>query len=420
MENTRIKARQLIVCIDGTNNRFSDEPTNVVRLFRSLPKDSETLLAYYDQGVGTFGLSETLFEWQKVPSRIAGLMFGWGIKRNVLNAYRFLMENYRDGDQIFLFGFSRGSYAVRVLAALLHTIGLLPAHQVQLTDFAWSLLTTRLQPDGNAPKPDRQRAMSYTWWRMSADKKPDFKLMGEFKGSFARPVSIHFLGLFDTVSSVGWVYDPLIVPYTRRNEDVKIIRHAVSLDERRSFFRQNLWAEGEGVNLKQVWFAGVHSDVGGGYPVGESQLALIALRWMIGECLEAGLSIDAEACRAELYPASSVLRDPLAQAHNSLTRNWLIAEWVPRLVWNPRSHRRTLEYGSMPPFGKARSRVIPTPENGQRIRVHASVAARLKGPLNSDQSWGSQLSYQPQNLLDIDSELIEQVGDSPRLDEYNL
>ncbi len=420
MDNTRIKARQLIVCIDGTNNRFSDEPTNVVRLFRSLPKDSETLLAYYDQGVGTFGLSETLFEWQKVPSRIAGLMFGWGIKRNVLNAYRFLMENYRDGDQIFLFGFSRGSYAVRVLAALLYTIGLLPAHQVQLTDFAWSLLTTRLQPDGNAPKPDRQRAMSYTWWRMSADKKPDFKLMGEFKGSFARPVSIHFLGLFDTVSSVGWVYDPLIVPYTRRNEDVKIIRHAVSLDERRSFFRQNLWAEGKGVNLKQVWFAGVHSDVGGGYPVGESQLALIALRWMIGECLEAGLSIDAEACRAELYPASSVLRDPLAQAHNSLTRNWLIAEWVPRLVWNPRTHKRTLEYGSMPPFGKARSREIPTPENGQKTRVHASVAARLKGPLNSDQPWGSQLSYQPQNLPDIDSESIEQVGDSPRLDEYNL
>ncbi|UUT22746.1 MULTISPECIES: DUF2235 domain-containing protein [Pseudomonas] len=419
MDNTRIKARQLIVCIDGTNNRFSDEPTNVVRLFRSLPKDSETLLAYYDQGVGTFGLSETLFEWQKVPSRIAGLMFGWGIKRNVLNAYRFLMENYRDGDQIFLFGFSRGSYAVRVLAALLYTIGLLPAHQAQLMDFAWSLLTTRQRSADNS-KPNRQRAMSYTWWRMSADKKPDFDLMEAFKGSFARKVSIHFLGLFDTVSSVGWVYDPLIVPYTRRNEEVKIIRHAVSLDERRSFFRQNLWAEGKGVNLKQVWFAGVHSDVGGGYPVGESQLALIALRWMIGECLEAGLSIDAEACRAELYPASSVLRDPLAQAHNSLTRNWLIAEWVPRLVWNPRTHKRTLEYGSMPPFGKARSREIPTPENGQKIRVHASVAARLKGPLNSDQPWGSQLSYQPQNLPDIDSESIEQVGDSPRLDEYNL
>ncbi|SDY38444.1 DUF2235 domain-containing protein [Pseudomonas sp. NFIX28] len=412
-------ARQLIVCIDGTNNRFSDEPTNVVRLFRSLPRDSKTLLAYYDQGVGTFGLSETLFEWQKVPSRIAGLMFGWGIKRNVLNAYRFLMENYRDGDQIFLFGFSRGSYAVRVLAALLHTIGLLPAHQPQLMDFAWSLLTTRLQPEDNTSEPNRQRAMSYTWWRMSADKKPDFKLMGAFKGSFARKVSIHFLGLFDTVSSVGWVYDPLIVPYTRRNKDVRIIRHAVSLDERRSFFRQNLWTEDEGVNQKQVWFAGVHADIGGGYPVGESQLALIALRWMIGECLEAGLSIDAEACRAELYPPS-VLQDPLAQAHDSLTRNWLIAEWVPRLVWNTKTHKRIREYGSMPPFGKPRSREILRDKAGQKVRVHDSVAVRLKGSLADDQPWGSQLTYQPENLLRIDAALIEQVGDSPRLDEYNL
>ncbi|MGE7957601.1 DUF2235 domain-containing protein [Pseudomonas sp. NPDC089530] len=412
-------ARQLIVCIDGTNNRFSDEPTNVVRLFRSLPKDSDTLLAYYDQGVGTFGLSETLFEWQKVPSRVAGLMFGWGIKRNVLNAYRFLMENYRKGDQIFLFGFSRGSYAVRVLAALLHTIGLLPAHQTQLMDFAWSLLTARLQPGGSA-QPDRKRVLSYAWWRMSGDKKPDFDLMGSFKASFSRSVGVHFLGLFDTVSSVGWVYDPLIVPYTRRNKDVKIIRHAVSLDERRSFFRQNLWTAGEGVNLKQVWFAGVHADVGGGYPASESQLALIALRWMIGECLEAGLRIDVEACRAELYPASSVLQDPLAQAHDSLTRNWLIAEWVPRLVWDPQTHRRTLKQGSRPPFGEARSRVIPTPEAGQKVRVHHSVVVRLKGPLSSDQPWGRQLSYRPENLLGIDSALIEPVADSPRLAEHNL
>lgn len=100
-------ARQLVLCIDGTNNRFSDEPTNVLRIFRTLPKNSETVLTYYDQGVGTFGLSETLFEWQKLPSRIAGLAFGWGIKRNVLNAYRFLMEHYKPDDQIFIYGFLR-------------------------------------------------------------------------------------------------------------------------------------------------------------------------------------------------------------------------------------------------------------------------------------------------------------------------
>lgn len=75
--------RQLVVCIDGTSNRFGDQPTNVVRLYRSLSRDPRRVLAYYDQGVGTFGLKETLFEWQKFPSRIAGLAFGWGLKRNV-------------------------------------------------------------------------------------------------------------------------------------------------------------------------------------------------------------------------------------------------------------------------------------------------------------------------------------------------
>ena len=81
--------RQLVVCIDGTSNRFGDQPTNVVRLYRSLSRDPRRVLAYYDQGVGTFGLKETLFEWQKFPSRIAGLAFGWGLKRNVEGAYRF-------------------------------------------------------------------------------------------------------------------------------------------------------------------------------------------------------------------------------------------------------------------------------------------------------------------------------------------
>ncbi|MGS4720851.1 phospholipase effector Tle1 domain-containing protein [Citrobacter farmeri] len=75
--------RQLVIFLDGTGNRFSHKPTNVIRLLRSLPKGRENVLTYYDQGVGTFGVKETLFEWQKLPSRICGLAFGWGLKRNV-------------------------------------------------------------------------------------------------------------------------------------------------------------------------------------------------------------------------------------------------------------------------------------------------------------------------------------------------
>jgi uncharacterized protein (DUF2235 family) len=413
-------ARQLILCIDGTNNRFCDKPTNVLRVFRSLPKNSDTVMTYYDQGVGTFGLSETLFEWQKVPSRIAGLAFGWGIRRNVLNAYRFLMENYQKGDQIFIFGFSRGSYAARVLAAMIHTLGLLPAHQVQQLDFAWSLLTTRTRSEKGAPDPSLSRAWSYIWWRLTARKQPNFPLMTQFKETFSQAVDIHFLGLFDTVSSVGWVYDPLVVPYTASNPSIHTIRHAVSIDERRSFFRQNLWNVAKATDLKQVWFAGVHCDVGGGYPSEESQLAVIVLRWMIGESLEAGLNIDVAACRGELYPPSCPVPDPLAQAHQSLSRLWMIAEWMPRLRWDTKTHTRTLRFGSMPPFGKPRARVIPEPEPVQRVWVHESVMARLKGPLTTGQPWGKQLKYAPENLLRINPALIDQTFDSARLAQHSL
>ncbi|MFB6402585.1 T6SS phospholipase effector Tle1-like catalytic domain-containing protein [Pseudomonas putida] len=413
-------ARQLVLCIDGTNNRFSDEPTNVLRIFRTLPKNSETVLTYYDQGVGTFGLSETLFEWQKLPSRIAGLAFGWGIKRNVLNAYRFLMEHYKPNDQIFIYGFSRGAYAARILAAMVHTLGLLPAHQAQQLDFAWSLLTTQPRAKNGSVEPSLDQVFRYIGWWLTAHKQPDFELMKQFKATFSQTVAIRFLGLFDTVSSVGWVYDPLSVPYTARNPGVDIVRHAVSIDERRCFFRQNLWrpkaTDPKPVDLKQVWFAGVHCDVGGGYPPEEAQLALIALRWMIGESLEAQLAIDVPSCRNELYPSACPVPDPLAQAHQSLSGPWMIAEWVPRLVWDLHTHTRTLLNGSMPPFGKPRGRVIHEAQ-GQRVFVHESVLARLNGALIKDQPWGDAPNYQPEN---VDRTLIDTVSDSPLLSRHGL
>ena len=211
--------RQLVIFLDGTGNRFSHKPTNVIRLLRSLPKGRENVLTYYDQGVGTFGVKETLFEWQKLPSRICGLAFGWGLKRNVEGAYHFLAKNYRQGDDIYLFGFSRGAYAARALAALIHTAGIVEGHQAHLFDYAWAMLLAR----------------------NGEEHSPDFKLQARFKSTFGRRVNVHFLGLFDTVKSVGWIYDPVIIPYTAKNPAVKIVRHAVSIDERRCFFRQHLW-----------------------------------------------------------------------------------------------------------------------------------------------------------------------------------
>jgi uncharacterized protein (DUF2235 family) len=355
--------RQLVVCLDGTGNRFSHLPTNVIHILRSLHADRTQVLAYYDQGVGTFGLKETLFEWQKVPSRVFGLAFGWGLEKVICGAYDFLAKNYEDGDEIYLFGFSRGSYAARALAALIRAVGLVPAYQVNLFDYAWAMLLSR----------DRKL------------DKPDFGLQGRFKSTFGRRIKIHFLGLFDTVSSVGWMYDPVIIPYTKHNEIVEFVRHAVSIDERRCFFRQNLWDSNpsETTNLKEVWFAGVHSDVGGGYLPETSQLARVAGRWMIGEARACGLKFDPERCLKELGPASDCATDQVASMHNSMTRAWSCAEWVPRLVWTGEGSNRHLRIGAMPPFGHPRPRFIP-----DTALIHRSVEQRLQ----------TDAEYRPPNL----------------------
>lgn len=140
---------------------------------------------------------------------------------------------------------------------------------------------------------------------------------------------------------------------------------------------------------------------------------------MIGESLEAGLNIDVAACRGELYPPSCPVPDPLAQAHQSMSRLWMIAEWLPRLRWDARTHTRILRFGSMPPFGKPGARVIQ-PEPGQKASVHESVVIRQKGTLTSGQPWGNRLKYEPENLVCIDPALIDQIFDSPELARHGL
>jgi uncharacterized protein (DUF2235 family) len=122
-----------------------------------------------------------------------------------------------------------------------------------------------------------------------------FGLARQFKDHFCIPCNPYFIGVWDTVSSVGWIENPLRLPYTANNPDVRIGRHAVSIDERRAFFRSNLWhpaPDGGPKDLKQVWFPGVHCDVGGGYPAPESGLSKIALQWMLKEAGSAGLMTD--------------------------------------------------------------------------------------------------------------------------------
>ena len=228
-------SKNIVLCCDGTGNQYSERNTNVVKLFSTLERDPAVQRLFYDPGVGTFSVHPALNKIARGWMKLLGLGFGLGIKQNICDAYQFLMKNYQEGDRVFIFGFSRGAYTARAVAGFVHKCGLLHRDNENLIPYAFNMFKREYRP--------------YIW--------------KGFKKTFSRPCPVYFLGLWDTVTSVGWVWDPLILPYTTNNPGVSTIRHAISIDERRAFFRQNLCGVEYRPNIKQVWFAGVHSDVGG-------------------------------------------------------------------------------------------------------------------------------------------------------------
>jgi hypothetical protein len=140
---------------------------------------------------------------------------------------------------------------------------------------------------------------------------------------------VHFVGVWDTVGSVGFVNNFRSFPYTGHNPEVTHVRHAVSIDERRSTFRQNLMFPAPPTqDVKNVFFAGVHSDVGGGYPPKESGLAKIAFGWMMRESKNCGLDIDEAALSRELTVVGAP-PDPCGPLHKSLKSFWWLGELLP-------------------------------------------------------------------------------------------
>ncbi|MEV1711027.1 DUF2235 domain-containing protein, partial [Pseudomonas aeruginosa] len=282
--------------------------------------------------------------------------------------------------------------AVRVLAAMLRAVGLIDAHQPHLFDYAWTLLTTRMPPRDEDKRAGTRR------------RGPDFGLLGRFRKVFGRQVKVHFLGLFDTVTSVGWVYDPLTVPYSSNNEMVDVVRQALAIDECRCFFRQNLWfgEKDRKSDVLQVWFPGMHSDVGGGYAPKDSRLALVAFTWMLGEALEAGLHVDPARSRDQLRARSKQGPDPTAPILPVMTRPWRLAEWLPLLVWDRRSGNRAWRWSR----GRPRSRPLEPVGQETRVKLHRSVQRRLD----------ECPDYRPCNLPAL--ERCDLIDDSPLLDGY--
>jgi uncharacterized protein (DUF2235 family) len=322
--------KKIVLCCDGTNNEFGDSNTNVVKLYGALRHDTPQQIACYHPGLGSMGAPSALTPLAKEWTKFFGFTFGYGLSQHLIDLYVYLMRNYEPGDHLYIFGFSRGAYTARAICSMLHVFGLIRAGQTVLIPYAIRLLKKYGVGD-NRGIADRFRQM--------------------FSSQYVKP---HFVGVWDTVSSVGALHNPLTLPFSAYNPDINIGRHAISIDERRAFFRTNLWTPDakSAENIKQVWFAGVHSDVGGGFPEPDSGLSKIALEWMLSEAHKAGLLLDPAKVDYILGRTNApgiAKPDPTAAMHHS-PRWWMFMEVIPRRRWDP----ATRAYHWKVPLGKPR------------------------------------------------------------------
>ncbi|MET8027228.1 DUF2235 domain-containing protein [Streptomyces avermitilis] len=323
----------LVVCLDGTGNQLKAKGnTNVIRLYEMLDlADPERQIAFYDPGVGTFSAAGAWTPVSRRLSKLFGLAFGSGIKTNLAEAYTYLMSHYTPGDRIYIFGFSRGAYTARALVGMLRTIGLMRPGMENLVPYAVSVY-----------------AKNKDWTRKDWDQ------LHHFAGAFSNAVDgrigipVHYLGIWDSVKAAGVLRWNLRWPYTRQLPNVQRIRHAVSIDEMRRPYREYLVTAGDKkqtgpASVEQVWFAGVHSDVGGTFD-DDPRLPTVSLKWVVDGALAAGLRVQAGAYAREvsLEPGHA-----LGEVHR-MGRIWALLTY---------RHRR------VPPDA----------------HVHASVRARLAG-----------------------------------------
>jgi uncharacterized protein (DUF2235 family) len=314
--------KNLVICCDGTNNDLAGDHTNVARVSQLAIKQPGLQHVYYDAGVGAKEVPGFMTRIGKRLSKVAGLAFGAGLVDNVSEAYLEIVRNYEPGDRVFLFGFSRGSYTVRVLAGLLFHYGLLRKENDQLARDVIKEFRNFLPDDSSPVGRDPVQREAYVQKAIAN--------AATFKAANSIDCPIHFVGIWDTVSSLGWVYEPKKFPNTAQMPNVKIIRHALALDERRAKFRTNrvrVWDAAQ-QDLQEIWFPGVHSDVGGGYPASESGLAISCLRWMLLEAKTAGLLLDHTGVKALDVDKAIAANDPYFATHESLTGAWWALEYV--------------------------------------------------------------------------------------------
>jgi uncharacterized protein (DUF2235 family) len=290
--------KRLVVCCDGTWDvpQRTDEgvpsPSNVSKLYDAVAPeapDGTKQVPFYEPGVGS-----------RRREHLRGGAFGFGLSRNVRECYGFLIEKYEPGDELFFFGFSRGAFTARSTVGFVRNSGILLRENADRIDEAFQLYR------------DRDEAT-----------KPGGATAQDFRGKYSHPdTRIHFVGVWDTVGSLGV---PLNIPFltkrwsfhdTNLSTWVDNAFHAVAIDERRKPFRPTLWTQKDptaGQTLEQVFFSGVHCNIGGGYR--DTGLSDIALLWMAGHANQAGLALDLTFARAAARPAPNAL----GKLRNSMT-----------------------------------------------------------------------------------------------------
>jgi uncharacterized protein (DUF2235 family) len=303
-------SQNLIVLSDGTGNSASKPfKTNVWRLYQALDLTDGTQVAVFGDGVGTSSVKVL---------RVLGLALGVGVKRNVLNLYKSLCRNYNEGDRIWAFGFSRGAFTIRVLVGLIHHEGLVAfSSEAELNRNALAAYRAyrkrafpTIIPWVVVGRYLRDRLIS-SWNKLTGARS--YKAVSTETAKRGRHlIDVHFVGVWDTVVAYGLPIDELtqavdkwVWPMKFRDDsllpNVQHARHALSLDDERRTFHPIPWNETaekklveakevEAGRLRQVWFAGVHSDVGGGYP--DDGLSFVALCWMIDEAAQKGLRFE--------------------------------------------------------------------------------------------------------------------------------
>ncbi|MEV6441547.1 DUF2235 domain-containing protein [Amycolatopsis sp. NPDC051716] len=296
-------AKRLVICCDGTWNTLRQPaPTNVGQLQKAVaPADPAGVpqRVYYREGVGT----------GKLWDHLIGGAFGMGLSAHVQDAYRFVAENYEPGDELFFFGFSRGAYTARSTVGFIRNCGVLLPGELGRLDEAYRLYRDR---DRDTSGPDSPRARDFRAKYAREDRTP-----------------IRFVGVWDTVGALGiplsggrlihllnkrWQFHDMEL-----TSIVQAAFQALAVDEHRKSFSPAVWAPAKSAKAskaadgrirEQVWFAGAHSDVGGGYR--PSALSDLALRWMTDRAEQCGLAFKENAFGYLAKP------DELGALHNSL------------------------------------------------------------------------------------------------------